>query len=100
MLEEKTLDLLALLIAHTGGTALVVPVVPRPSTLAPPYPSAADAAEKKRKMGKQIDKKSSEEGEIAQSTQQPPLPPKESRVMRTQQKKGTSARAGKSAEGE
>lgn len=34
-LEEKTSDLLALLTAHVGANAPIVPVVPRPPTLAP-----------------------------------------------------------------
>ena len=53
VLEEKTLDLLALLIAQVGGNAPMVLVVPRLPTLAPPHPSATEVAEKKRKkMGK------------------------------------------------
>lgn len=38
VLEEKTPDLLAMLTAHIEGNSLVVPVVPRPPMLAPPYP--------------------------------------------------------------
>ena len=52
VLEEKTFDLLALLTAHTGGNALIVPVVPRPPTLILSHPSVVEAARKKRKIGK------------------------------------------------
>ena len=97
--EEKTPDLLALLIAHAGGNASVVPVIPRPPTPAPsPYPSATAVAKKKRKRGKQIRKESSEEGQIPSSTQQSPS--KEPRIMRVQQKNGLFEGASKSFEGE
>lgn len=69
VLEGKTPDLLALLTAHVGGNASVVPIVPRPPTPAPPHPSATEAVEKKRKKGKQIGKENSKEGEIPLSIQ-------------------------------
>lgn len=59
VLEEKTLDLLALLTTHNRGNALVVLIVRRPPTPAPSHTSTADAFEKKRRRGKQT--KSSEE---------------------------------------
>ena len=52
VLEEKTLDLLALLTAHTGGNFPVVPIVPRPPTPTPAQVAAVEAAKKKRTMGK------------------------------------------------
>ena len=52
VLEEKTLDLLALLTAHAGGDTLMVPIVPRPPTPAPPHTPTTNAHEKKRKGGK------------------------------------------------
>jgi len=55
VLEEKTLNLLALLSAHVGGDALVVPIEPRPPTLAPSHVPTTDAPEKKRKRGKQTE---------------------------------------------
>ena len=82
VLEEKMPDLLALLTAHIGGDALVVPIVPRPPTLGPSHISTADAPEKKRKRGKQTE--GSEEGEITHYTEQPPA--KEPRITWGQQK--------------
>lgn len=94
VLKEKTSDLLALLIAHIGGNALIVPVVPRPLTPISPHPSIIEAIGKKRKRRKQTRKESSEEGEIPLSIQQPPS--KKPRITRAQQKKGLSEGAGKS----
>ena len=51
VLEEKTPDLLALLMAHTEGNSLVVPVVPRPPMLAPALPSPSKATKKKESEG-------------------------------------------------
>ena len=51
MFEEKTLDLLALLITHVGGVSLAVSVVPRPPNLAPTRVSSSDDVDKKRKRG-------------------------------------------------
>lgn len=95
VLEEKTLDLLALLTAHVGGDTLMVPIVPRPPTPAPLHTPAIDAPEKKRKRGKWSE--GFEEGEIPKSTQQPST--KELRVTRAQQKKGATTRLGKSTDG-
>ena len=50
--EERTPELLALLFAHAGGDAPVVPIVPWPPTRAPSHIPTANALEKKRKMGK------------------------------------------------
>ena len=47
--EEKTPDLLALLIAYTGGSSLAVAVVPHPPTPATTHTSPTDAGDKKRK---------------------------------------------------
>ena len=96
VLEEKMLDLLALLTAHVGGDASVVPIVPRPPTPAPSHIPTADAPDKKRKRGKQT--KDSEEREIPQPIQQPST--KELRVIRAQQKKGTSTGVGRGIESE
>jgi len=57
VLEEKTLDLLALLTTHVGGNSPVVPKNPRLPTLA-----LAQAIKKKRKKGKATE--GSKEGEI------------------------------------
>ena len=57
VLEEKTLDLLALLTTHVGGNSPVVPIIPRP-----PTPAPAQAVKKKRKRGKATE--GSKEGEI------------------------------------
>ena len=54
VLEEKTPDLLALLIAYVGGNAPVVLVVPRPPTPILPHPTASKATEKKRKKRETI----------------------------------------------
>ena len=96
VLEEKTLNLLALLSAHVRGDAPVVPIEPRPPTLAPSHVPTADAPEKKRKRGKQTE--DSEEWEIPQPIQQPSS--KELRDTKAQQKKGTSFGAGKGIESE
>ena len=45
------LDLLALLTAHVGGDASMVPIVPQPPTLATAHTPIADAPKKKRKRG-------------------------------------------------
>lgn len=95
-LEEKTSDLLALLTAHVGANAPIVPVVPQPPTLAPMCAPSCDAPQKKRKRGKGSE--APEEGKIIRSTQQPPA--KESRVTRAQQKKGTPTGSFKGSEGE
>lgn len=80
VLEEKTLDLLALLTTHMGAAILVVPRLPTP---APTHASFGDAANKKRK-GSQRGKGSegAEEGEITCPSQQPPT--KEPRATRAQ----------------
>ena len=96
VLEEKTPDLLALLTTHTKGNASMVPIIPRPPTLAPSHTSTVDVLKKKRKRRKQTG--SFEEVEIPQPTQQPPT--KEPRITRVQQKKGTSIGVGKSTKGE
>ena len=62
VLEKKTLNLLALLMAHTEGNSLTVTVVPRPSTLAPPLPSPFEATKKKRKREKHSRKEGFKEG--------------------------------------
>lgn len=64
VLEEKTLDLLVLLTAHARRDSPIVPVVHRPPTPIPPFPSHSEAAKKKRKRGRQSGKESSEEVEI------------------------------------
>lgn len=84
--EEKTLDLLALLTAHVGGSSPAVPVVTRPHTPTPTHTSSVEAIDKKRKRvhgGK--GPKGNEEGEITQSSHQPLA--KEARIGRGQQKK-------------
>lgn len=99
VLEEKTLDLLALLTAHAGGTSPAVPVVPRPPTPAPIRASFGDVADKKRKRvqgGKGSE--DAEEGKVTRSSQ-PPLA-KEARTTKAQQKKSTPFRASKGAKGE
>lgn len=97
VLEEKTLDLLALFTAHAGHNTPTVPVVPRPPTPAPTRAPSGDASEKKRKRGKGSG--GTEEGEITCPVQQPPA--KESRVTRAQQKKkSTSSGSSKGTEGE
>ena len=52
ILEEKTPDLLELLIAHVEGNSSVVPVVPWPTTSALTQAAAAEAIEKKKEKGK------------------------------------------------
>ena len=96
VLEEKMPDLLALLTAHVGGDTSVVPIVTWPPTPAPSHIPTADAPNKKRKRGKQTE--DSEEREIPQPTQQPST--KELRVIRAQQKKGTSTKVSKGTESE
>lgn len=96
VLEEKTLDLLALLTAHAGGDSPMVPIVPRPPTPALAQIATLEATKKKRKRGKAT--KGTEEGEISQPTQQPPT--KEPRTTRAHQKKGTAFGTNKSTEGE
>ena len=68
VLEEKTLDLLALLTTHSRGASLAVPMVPRPPTLTPTRASSSDVVlkrEKEAKGGKGPE--GAEEGEISQS---------------------------------
>lgn len=96
VLEEKNPNLLTLLTPHDGGNALVVPVVPRPPT--PLFLLQLKLQWRKRKKGKATGKKSSEEGEIPPTTQQPPL--KEPKLTRAEQNKGPSEGASKDAEGE
>ena len=60
--EERTPDLLALLFAHVGGDAAVVPIVPWPPTRAPSHIPTTNTLKKKRKIGKQT--KDSKEREI------------------------------------
>lgn len=67
VLEVKTPNLLALLIAHAGGDSPMVLIVPRPPTLALAYAATIDVTEKKRKRGKTT--KGSEEEEIPHLTQ-------------------------------
>ena len=84
VVEETTLDLLALLTTHAGGDFLVVPIVPRLLTFAPAHTTTAKVVEKKRKGGKTSE--GSEKGEIPHPTQQ--LPAKEPKTTRASQKKG------------
>ena len=49
--EEKTLDLLAMLIAHVGGFSPAVVVTPYLPTPAVTHTSPANAIDKKRKWG-------------------------------------------------
>ena len=98
VLEEKTLDLLVLLTAHAGRDSPIVSVVHRPPTPIPPLPSRFEAAKKKRKRGRQSDKKSSEEVEILPNSQH--APSKEPRLTRAQQKKGPFEGASKGIEEE
>ena len=95
VLEEKTPDLLALLIAHARGASPAIPVVPRPPTPTPTHASSSDAADKKRKRGK--GSKGAEEGESILLTQQPPA--KEPQTIRVQQKKSAASGTLKSSEG-
>ena len=76
--EEKTPDLLALLMAHVGGSSLAMAIAPQPPTPATTHTSPVDAEDKKRKRaqgGKSID--GIEEGE-----------PKKSASTRTSKKVG------------
>ena len=87
--EEKTLDLLALLTAHTGGSSPTVVVVTWPPTLAATHTSTTDARDKKRKMaqgGKGAE--GTKEREITHSSYQPP--DKEAWTRKGQSKKSTS----------
>lgn len=86
VLEEKTLDLLVVLIAHAGRDSPIVSVVHRPPTPIPPFPSRSEATKKKRKRGRQFGKESSKEVEILPNSQH--APSKEPRLTRAQQKKG------------
>ena len=98
-LEEKTLDLLALLTAHDGGSSPVVKVVPRSPTPSPTRTSSVDATDKKQKRaqcGKGIE--GAEEGEVTQSSHQPPA--KEAQTRRGQQKKTTSSGTSKELRGD
>ena len=86
--EEKTPDLLALIMAHVGGSSLAVAVT-WPPTLAATHTSPADAEDKKRKRaqgGKGAE--GIEEGEILHSSHQ--LPAKEAWAGKEQSKKLTS----------
>ena len=89
--EEKTLDLLALLTAHTGGYSPVVKVVPRP-----PTPSPTDKKQKRAQCGKGTE--GAEEGEVTQSSHQPPA--KEAQTRRGKQKKTTSSGTSKELGGD
>ena len=63
--EEKTPDLLALLIAHAGGASPAVSIVPQPPTLAPTRAFFGDTIDKKRKRGQEgKGSKDVEEGEV------------------------------------
>ena len=87
--EEKTLNLLALLTAHAGGSSLTVAVVTRPPTLAATHTSTTNTEDKKRKKaqgGKGAE--GTEEGEITHTSHQPPT--KEARTRKGQSKKSTS----------
>ena len=84
--EERAPNLMALLEAHAGSaspTVPMMPVLPRPPTLAPGCASSSDVAYKKRKMG-QSDKgpEDAEEGEVTHSFQQPST--KEARTTKAQ----------------
>ena len=71
--EEKTPDLLALLIAYVRGISLAIPVVPRPPTPTSVRASSSDAAEKKRKRGQGgKGPEGVKEGKITHFSQQPP----------------------------
>ena len=62
VLEEKTPNLLALLIAHARGASLSIPVVQTP---APTVASSSDVIDKKRKKGqKGKGSEDVEEGEV------------------------------------
>lgn len=79
--EDNTPDVIALLMAHTGGYSLVVVVVPHPPTLAPTRASFIDAADNKRKKAQgEKSAKGAEEREATQSFYQPPA--KEVRIGR------------------
>ena len=70
--EEKTLDFLALLIAHAVGSSPTVVVVTRPPTPTATHTSTADAGDKNRKKaqwGKGA--KGTQEWEITHSSHQP-----------------------------
>lgn len=99
VLEEKTLDLLALLTAHAGGASQAIPVVPRPTTSAPTQASSSDTADKKRKKGQGgKGSKDVEEGEVTCRSKQPPS--KEPPKTRAQQKKSVPSGTSKGSEGE
>lgn len=71
--EEKTPDLLVVLIAHAEGSTPTVVVVPQPPTLAATHMSSANARDKKRKKAQEgKSAEGIEEGEITQSPYQPP----------------------------
>ena len=95
VLEEKTLDLLALLTAHVGGDFLVMLIVPRPPTLALAHAALANVIKKKRKRGKTIE--GSEEGDIPLTQQ---LPTKEASNTKAHQKKCAAPGTSKGTEGE
>ena len=96
VLEEKTLDLLALLTAHVRGDSPVVLIVPRPPTLAIAHAAIANVIKKKRKKGKTTE--GSEEGDIPHLTQQ--LPTKDASNTKAHQKKCAAPGTGKGTEGE
>ena len=96
--EEKTPDLLALLIAYVRGISLAIPVVPRSPTPTSVRASSSDAAEKKRKRGQGgKGPEGVKEGEITHSSQQPPS--KKARTTRAQQKKSASSGTSKESQG-
>ena len=69
VLEEKTLDLQALLTAYAGGASPAVPMVPRPPTPVPMRASSRDFANKKRKRVQEgKGSKDAEEGEVTHSS--------------------------------
>lgn len=96
VLEEKTPDLLALLIAHVRGVSPAVFMVPQPPTPASARASSGDATKKKRKKGKGSE--GTKEGEIVRSVHQPRA--KKPWTTRSQQKKSTPFGSSKGSEGD
>ena len=96
VLEEKTLDLLALLTTHAGGDSPAMPIIPQPPTPTLAHAATTDVTEKKRKRGKTVE--GFKEGKIPHPTQQ--LPTKKPRTTRTHQKKGAAPRTSKGIERE
>ena len=69
VLEEKTLDLQALLTAYAGGASPTVPMVPWLPTHVPMRASSRDFANKKRKRVQEgKGSKDAEEGEVTHSS--------------------------------